>query len=237
MNDFSTTDWADDDFSRAFRERFEPLILDRTRHINIVRSFYRYYLKGGGRRVLDLGCGDGAISEEILKVDPSARVFLVDGSGDMIGAARERLRGFAEATFLRASFQELMAEDMLPRGFDFVLSSLAIHHLDRGEKEELFRYILGRLNKGGLFLIIDVVLTDPFFEEWYLELWREFVRENSPGPGNERDLEFIISRHRDRKTNKLDTIEEQLHMLARAGFSPVDCFYRFGVFAVFGARR
>jgi tRNA (cmo5U34)-methyltransferase len=43
-------------------------------------------------KILDLGCGDGRITNEILKLDDSIEVFLVDGSLEMLETAKSTLK-------------------------------------------------------------------------------------------------------------------------------------------------
>src|ERR1700693_5956747 len=47
-------------------------------------------------RVLDLGAGFGAITKEILTRYPRSSVTCLDGSGEMMKLARERLAQFGE---------------------------------------------------------------------------------------------------------------------------------------------
>jgi tRNA (cmo5U34)-methyltransferase len=47
----------------------------------------------------------------------------------------------------------------------------------------------------------------------------------------------IIERYKDLKENKPDTLETQLHALKEIGFSEVDCYYKYGIFSVFGGKR
>ena len=50
--------------------------------------------------------------------------------------------------------------------------------------------------------------------------------------------EEIIKRYKDpASTNRPDTLEDQLSALIDAGFSDVDCYYKNGIFAVFGGRK
>jgi trans-aconitate 2-methyltransferase len=42
-----------------------------------------------GERILDLGCGTGRLTQEILAMTPEGRVFGIDRSGAMIAVARE----------------------------------------------------------------------------------------------------------------------------------------------------
>lgn len=52
-------------------------------------------------------------------------------------------------------------QDDLPDGpLDLVVSALAVHHLDRPEKADLFRRVAARLRVGGRFILADVVIPD-----------------------------------------------------------------------------
>ena len=47
----------------------------------------------------------------------------------------------------------------------------------------------------------------------------------------------IIKRYKDLRENKPDTLESQLKTLKEIGFSEVDCFYKYGIFSVYGGKR
>jgi tRNA (cmo5U34)-methyltransferase len=91
--------------------------------------------------VLDLGCGDGLFIQELLKTFSPASIPLVDGSGEMLEAAKNRLGSTANLDFIQASFQSLFTGEPLDQDFDFVYSSLAIHHLPLEEKKRLYSWI------------------------------------------------------------------------------------------------
>lgn len=237
MTDFNKTDWARADFSSEFAENADTFVLERRRLLEIMKSFYTNFLTGKGNRVLDLGCGDGVLTSELLGADGTIAATLVDGSDEMLKKAKERLKAYGGVRFVKTGFQDILKKDPLDEDFDFVVSSLAIHHLDRGEKGSLFRYIHRHLAPGGCFLNIDVVLSPSSrLEEWYLLLWKEWIAERQAALGQGKDFTGITERHGN-KDNKPDTLEDQLALLRSAGFEDVDCFYKYGVFSVFGGRK
>ncbi len=103
--------------------------------------------------VLELGTGTGVTSLEILRRHPVARLTGIDISAKMLEQARshlpmERVRLFAQPL-----------EDPLPEGpFDLVFSVLAVHHLDPGRKQDLFRRVARILRSGGRFVLGDLVI-------------------------------------------------------------------------------
>jgi tRNA (cmo5U34)-methyltransferase len=240
MTEFTKTRWADNEFAREYRDNADIFIVERQRMIGIMTSFYRYFISGNDKTaLLDLGCGDGILTQSILEIDGNVSATLIDASDDMLVKAKEGLRDYKDIAFIRASFQEVMAADIIRSSFDFIVSSLAIHHLTTNEKREFFNKIHSHLHAGGYFLNIDVILppTDTL-EQWYLQLWNEWMEERKKLFGIDRDLfSDVTRRYKAYDENKPDTLDSQLNALRDIGFCEVDCFYKYGVFAVYGGKR
>src|SRR5688500_12580682 len=76
-----------------------------------------------GQRVLDVGCGPGALTAELVtRLGPDA-VSAVDPSEPFVAAARERHPG---VNVQRAAVEELPFED---RAFDAALAQLVVHFM------------------------------------------------------------------------------------------------------------
>lgn len=95
----------------------------------------------GSERVLDLGCGDGALSARIAELVPNGEVVGIDASPGMIEAARANLRP-------NLSF-ELMDIDALAfsERFDVVYSNATLHWVT--DHRRLYRNVSSILNCGG----------------------------------------------------------------------------------------
>ncbi len=142
MSDFNKTNWANGEFSRGYRENADVFIIERRRMLAILQSFYAHFVRNGAQRtILDLGCGDGIVTSAIAGIDDRISATLVDGSRDMLEKARVRLNGLKRTRYIHASFQEMLLQDRIQGPFDFVASSLAIHHLTFDEKLGLFEKI------------------------------------------------------------------------------------------------
>lgn len=78
-----------------------------------------------GKRVLDLGCGDGTYSAELLELG-AAEVLGVDAASRAVRAAARRYRGLA-----RLRFKVLNVYDLRPlrRRHDLVVVRGVLHHL------------------------------------------------------------------------------------------------------------
>ena len=240
MTKFDESNWANADFAKEYRDSAEVYVIERRRLFTILQSLYRHFMKDGRpKTMLDLGCGDGIITRQILEVEGTVSATLLDGSEDMLNNARERLKKFENVQFVRASFQDFLERDILKQSFDFAVSSLAIHHLTTDEKRSLFARIHSCLNPGGWFVNIDVVLSPTdVLDGWYMLLWKEWITERKSALGVEGDYyDDIIRRYKDNRDNKPDTLGDQLDMLKTTGFKDVDCFYKYGIFTIYGGRR
>ena len=92
-----------------------------------------------GERILDLGCGDGALTEKIASV--GAIVVGVDSSEDMVAAAK--VRGL-DARIADAFHLNFSSE------FDAVFSNAALHWMKRNP-DSVIRGIWDALKPGGRF--------------------------------------------------------------------------------------
>jgi ubiquinone/menaquinone biosynthesis C-methylase UbiE len=108
--------------------------------------------------VLDVGAGYGAVTEEVLKAFPRARVTLQDYSQPMLGEAKRRLAGHAAQ--LRYVTSDL-TDPGWPAGvggpFDLAVSAIALHNL--GDPDKIFacyRAMYDLLRPGGVFLDYDI---------------------------------------------------------------------------------
>ena len=78
----------------------------------------------GSQRVLDVGCGPGALTTELVRRLGPAGVIAVDPSEKFVNAARERLAG---VTVEVASAEHLPFPD---RSFDAAIAQLVVHFMD-----------------------------------------------------------------------------------------------------------
>jgi tRNA (cmo5U34)-methyltransferase len=238
MSNFDNSHWSDHRFAEEYRDQADGYIPERGRLIEIAKSLYRYFVRRDHqRRILDLGRGDGLLVQELLKVDDSIDATLVDGSPAMLEAAGKRFAHFEKMHFVKASFQDLLTQDLLKDTYCFAVSSLAIHHLIMSQKEDLFKYIHRHLDRGGLFLNIDVVLspTDEL-EECYLTLWQEWIDAHA-ADSQKATLLPVPKKYKENSDNTPDPLLPQLQALERIGFKNVDCYYKYGIFAMFGGTK
>jgi len=260
MSEFESSEWKDKsiknqrflghrnfiEFSSEsaleFIENADLYILERQTLFKIMKSLYKHFLTNNTEnkpiKVLELGCGDGRITQELLKVDKNLEGTLIDGSAEMIKNAKKRLKSYLNLTFIQITFQELIKSDILAGNLDFVVSSLAIHHLQTVQKESLFKFIYDNLNSGGFFLNIDVVRApSEDLEKWYLKLWKEWIIENDVKSESSKSFQNVPDQYENNPDNHPNTLENQLNSLKSIGFKNVDCYYKYGIFSIYGGQK
>ena len=239
MTNFKELLWADENYSRSYREIADIVCPDKQRRFQVLKSFYLYHLAGRrSLRVCDLGCGDGVLAAELLTVDPTIVLELVDGSPEMLASARRRLGERPNTSYRNAEFDAIVRQEISLGPFDFIMSSFAIHHLHHAEKAILFQRLIDAIQPGGWFLNMDVLLPD---EErllgWVLELWRDQILEAERRESPVRSCRDAPEEATNNPDNKYATLGLQLKAMRMAGFIEVDCHYRNGIFGIYTGRK
>ncbi len=82
----------------------------------------------GNERILDLGCGDGSLTETLAHLVPDGNVLGIDASKGMIDVARNRT-----GSNLRFELHDINTMD-LPEKFDIIISNATLHWIKDHQK-------------------------------------------------------------------------------------------------------
>ncbi len=217
------------------------LVIERKRTLIILERLFNYHFSvKKGLILLDLGCGDGVLTKYIQSKHPYNTFHLLDSSEFMIDKAKQNLAG-DNFIFIKETFEDYINRSVNDVKYDFIYSANAIHHLDIVEKQQLYAKTFKDLKYGGMFINMDPVLpTSDKSEKWQFNLWIDWMNEKVSDRGLNIDTKLINSVPTDYKLkeeNKPSDLFDQIRILNEIGFRDVDCFYKYGIFSVFGGTK
>lgn len=216
------------------RQRILPML--EVQEALIASAFERHAHHAA--RFIDIGSGDGAMSELMLRVSPRAEAVLVDYSEPMLSGAEKRLRRTGGSwRIVPGDLRGPSWKADLPPGlFGAAISGMAIHHLSSERKRALFAEVYELLEPGGMFVNMDFVLIgEPLrglFDEEMVAA--ALVLEHEHGSGRSRE-EIDRALLADDSDDQPDSAEDQLRWLAEAGFTGVELHFKWAEAAIFGA--
>ena len=139
---------------------------------------------GGGQRVLDVGCGPGALTAELMRRTSPEAVSAVEPSESFAAAARERLPG---VDIRQAAAEQLPFGDA---AFDAALAQLVVHFMAdpmAGLRE------MGRVTRPGG--VVAACVWDHAGGRGPLSAFWRAVRELDPGADDESNLAGVREGH------------------------------------------
>lgn len=197
---------------------------------------------------VELGIGQGWLTDAILRRFPQARMIGLDGSPTMLTAASNQLAVHGDRVTLRSfDLADLSWRAALPAGLRCVVSSLVIHHLDDDGKRQLFRDMFQLLAPGGALLIADLVA--PASENGRAHMaraWNAVVKRQSLEltGGQEAYQQFRADQWNIYEfpvdpgdIDHPSPLVDQLAWLAGAGFTGIDVWWAQAGHALFGGYR
>jgi tRNA (cmo5U34)-methyltransferase len=119
--------------------------------------------------ILDLGCGTGLEIEALFQKAPHASITGVDLSENMLEQLRKRyVARINQIALVRDSFLTL---PLGMQAYDYITSTLAMHHILHDTKRELYRKIHAALKPSGKYIegdsVIPAVMERPFLAEYH----------------------------------------------------------------------
>jgi tRNA (cmo5U34)-methyltransferase len=234
--------WREDDsalfidYGRAFtpeRERQQAIICELVASVTPTS-------------VVELCCGAGELLLLLLKRLPAVKALALDGSPAMLARTRETCAAHAKRLELREF--DLAARDWrrLEPAPDAICSSLAVHHLDGGQKQQMFKDLLAALRPGGIFVLADLVRPEsPAGWRIAAEDWDRAVAERSLQIyGDDRaqkkfaELRWnYFSWPDDNSIDQPSSVAEHFCWLEAAGFEALELHWLIAGHAICSARK
>ncbi len=180
------------------------------------------------KRVLDLGAGTGLLTYYWYREIPSAEYVLIDIADEMLDVSRQRFQGIDSVKHDVMDYTAGLPEEE----FDAIISALSIHHLEDAQKEKLFVDIYEKLPQGGIFVNYDQFCGgSQKMNRWFDSYWVDHLYASGLS-----DEDIALWKER-RKLDKECSIEDEVQMLLRSGFSEVKCVYAYQKFGVIVAMK
>lgn len=177
--------------------------------------------------IVDLGASRGdAIAPFVKKFGAHNRYQIVETSPSMLDVLRERFGGFEPSGIASIRDMDLRTE-FPPSSASLILSILTLQFTPIEYRLRILRRVHEHLRPGGALLLVEKVLGDTAeFDEKFVEVYYDLKHDNGY---SEEEIE--------RKRLSLEgilvpvTARMNLDFLRGAGFTEVDCFWRWANFA------
>lgn len=183
--------------------------------------------------IVDVGCSRGeGIAPFVDRFGARNNFVLVDTSGPMLEAVRERFCGWIEAGIMRVKDLDLRNE-YPPVRASLTLSVLTLQFTPIEHRPHIVRRMFEATAPGGALILVEKILVpNAELDELFVKLYREMKKANG------YTEEAIL-----RKALALEgvlvpvTAKWNEELLREAGFSRVECFWRWFNFAGWVAVR
>lgn len=160
-------------------------------------------------KILDIGAGNGMLTEVVLSYFPNAEVTMLDFSNEMLTSAKAIFQ-VNNITLDRIKFitSDFITDDFPSDKYDLIISSYALHHIrDSVDLKNVYFKIADSLKDNGTFICLDYYLeknsdlrkkqVNDAFNKWTLNFnsetiakeWSDIIKsEDTPAT-----LSLIIS--------------------------------------------
>ncbi len=126
----------------------------------IIEGIASYVTLPAGKKILDVGCGSGALAIAAAKRNPSAEVVGIDRWGREYASFSKNLceqnaraEGVTNISFRQGDATHL---DFPDETFDAVTSNYVYHNIPSGNRQAILLETLRTLKKGGIFALHDI---------------------------------------------------------------------------------
>lgn len=134
---------------------------------------------GGGKRVLDVGCGTGRSTAALRQVHPEASIVGVDASAEMLASAREKAWPRPDRVrFVHARAEDLperLAAEGVDGSFDALLAAYLVRNLP--DPDAGLAVLVGSLRPGAPVVVHEYSVADSARSRllWTLVCWTVII--------------------------------------------------------------
>ncbi|MDY6892929.1 MAG: class I SAM-dependent methyltransferase [Chloroflexota bacterium] len=223
----STTEQFYDSVSGEYTDFVERCV---PRYKEMLSTLFDYLPENySPKSILELGCGTGNLTLLIYRHFPESHIQAVDISEECLNECQQRL---TEGTikYIKADFKDI---EFGENSFDLIMSSIALHHLDDREKEQFFQKLFLWQAPNGILTFCDQFRgeTDRLYHQ-HLDTWKSFAFDQ----GATDEVWNTWMEHQTHHDHHA-SLPEHINWLKSAGYTTVDCTWRYLLWAALYAEK
>lgn len=168
-------------YEHKVAEAYRHIFVDLDNFARLVRAWVPQ-----ARRILEVGCGEGAMTERIIRSYPTAAVTAID----IMPKVGRLFRGDPSNVTFRQEFVEAVAARE-PASFDLVILADVIHHVPAGARRSLISAIDQAMAGDGSFIFKDwVVSRTPI--HWLCEISDRYLTGDDVAYCNMASIDALV---------------------------------------------
>ncbi len=180
--------------------------------------------------ILDLGCGTGAMTLALMDALPSARFVCLDGSHEMLSAARRKLPEDRCAFYHADLALSDCFSGLAPASFDAVVSIVVLEHLPFDAYKRVLASALSLLKPGGTLTTVEGYAGAVNQRLYFREMARWEANAVNAGSVTEEQLRDNAALSKEKENHYFAEMDEKKAWWREAGF--VDVFFLWQYYCV-----
>ena len=166
---FQNNGYLSDQSAQLYQQQVEILFAGAAASMRRIclPSLRKLFDKDAKIKILELGAGTGALTLDLVKTFPNAKITAIDLSDDYLNFAKKKLSKNKNVYFMNAAAEDLPFKE---ESFDLVVSCFLFHELPIQIREKVIQQSWTVLKKQGVFSLVDSLQwdDDPDFN-WALQ--------------------------------------------------------------------
>lgn len=225
-----------DDHARAYDAYQLAVVPGYEEVLDLVAAACCRYL-GKNPRIIDLGCGTGNASLAVLDKVPTARIFLIDGSENMIEVAGKKIAEVAPQAVIGSKVADLSqvgwSEGLGSGEYDAVVSTLVLEHLPFVSYRSVIDGCFHLLRPcGWLFAVEGYREEESDMLEWFNEEMEARRRGLDP-----QISDFVALLREKKEVHYYCSKQQKAIWWRRAGFEAVSVLWQYLCIALMAGRK
>lgn len=202
-----------DNVDHIYEEKIKKIIPNHSFFFKTIVDF----IPEGNKKLFELGCGTGFITEKVLKSRPGLKITCIDKSPWMLEILKNK-PNLKDVQLILGNVFQNWPDDK----YDIILTILNLHHFDEEGRSKIIKLIYSSLNKNGILITGDVFKPNSRFEEdMNRKKWYDSMKE---ADFQEENAKYMLEM-RENAYDSIDTLEGFRNKLNDAGFKNIYCPY------------